>query len=339
MAGAPSSFDAIVIGAGAAGMLCAADAGKRGRRVLLIDHAAARREDPDLGRRPLQFHQPPHRARPLPLAPTRISPSPRSPATRRQTSSPWSSATASPGTKRRSANSSATAPRGRSSTCCSPNAQRAGSSSHSAMPSPRLDHADGRFRVDVRRPHRRRAGAGHRHRRPIDPQARRHRLRLRPRPPLRPEGGRAAPGAGAAHPGPRRGPVPRPVRSRRAGRGQRRQGGFPRSRLVHPSRPVGPGDPPDFVLLAPRRADRGRFPARCAARLAARRQARNAPRQPSTRARPHASRPPRRGARPNASRSTSRSPTSPTAQLEAAERRLASWRFTPTAPKASPRPK
>jgi predicted Rossmann fold flavoprotein len=33
-------FDVIVIGAGAAGMMCAAQAGKRGRRVLLIDHVA-----------------------------------------------------------------------------------------------------------------------------------------------------------------------------------------------------------------------------------------------------------------------------------------------------------
>ena len=32
------SFDAVVIGAGAAGMMCAATAGQRGRRVLLIDH-------------------------------------------------------------------------------------------------------------------------------------------------------------------------------------------------------------------------------------------------------------------------------------------------------------
>lgn len=32
-------FDLIVIGAGAAGMMCAATAGRRGRRVLLIDHA------------------------------------------------------------------------------------------------------------------------------------------------------------------------------------------------------------------------------------------------------------------------------------------------------------
>src|SRR6187551_1043529 len=33
------SFDAIIIGAGAAGMFCAALAGQRGRKVLLIDHS------------------------------------------------------------------------------------------------------------------------------------------------------------------------------------------------------------------------------------------------------------------------------------------------------------
>ncbi|WP_347247583.1 NAD(P)/FAD-dependent oxidoreductase [Zoogloea sp.] len=35
-----STYDVIVIGAGAAGMMCAAEAGKRGRRVLILDHAA-----------------------------------------------------------------------------------------------------------------------------------------------------------------------------------------------------------------------------------------------------------------------------------------------------------
>ncbi len=34
-------FDVVVIGAGAAGMMCAVEAGKRGRRVLVIDHADA----------------------------------------------------------------------------------------------------------------------------------------------------------------------------------------------------------------------------------------------------------------------------------------------------------
>ena len=33
------SFDAIILGAGGAGLMCAAVAGQRGRKVLLIDHA------------------------------------------------------------------------------------------------------------------------------------------------------------------------------------------------------------------------------------------------------------------------------------------------------------
>ncbi len=35
------NFDVVVIGAGAAGMMCAIEAGKRGRKVLVIDHASA----------------------------------------------------------------------------------------------------------------------------------------------------------------------------------------------------------------------------------------------------------------------------------------------------------
>jgi predicted Rossmann fold flavoprotein len=35
----PTSYDAIILGAGGAGLMCAAVAGQRGRRVLLIDHA------------------------------------------------------------------------------------------------------------------------------------------------------------------------------------------------------------------------------------------------------------------------------------------------------------
>ena len=34
-----NNFDAIIIGAGAAGLMCAGAAGKRGRKVLLLDHA------------------------------------------------------------------------------------------------------------------------------------------------------------------------------------------------------------------------------------------------------------------------------------------------------------
>lgn len=33
------SFDVIIIGAGAAGLMCAIEAGKRGRKVWLIDHS------------------------------------------------------------------------------------------------------------------------------------------------------------------------------------------------------------------------------------------------------------------------------------------------------------
>ena len=34
-----TDVDIVVIGAGAAGLMCASTAGKRGRRVLLVDHA------------------------------------------------------------------------------------------------------------------------------------------------------------------------------------------------------------------------------------------------------------------------------------------------------------
>ena len=34
-------FDVIIIGAGAAGMMCALTAGQRGRKVLLLEHAAS----------------------------------------------------------------------------------------------------------------------------------------------------------------------------------------------------------------------------------------------------------------------------------------------------------
>ena len=33
------NYDVIIVGAGAAGMMSAIEAGKRGRKVLLIDHA------------------------------------------------------------------------------------------------------------------------------------------------------------------------------------------------------------------------------------------------------------------------------------------------------------
>ncbi len=41
MSASPSVWDAVVVGAGAAGLFCAAQAGRRGLRVLIIDHATA----------------------------------------------------------------------------------------------------------------------------------------------------------------------------------------------------------------------------------------------------------------------------------------------------------
>ena len=35
-----TQYDVIIVGAGAAGLMCAIEAGKRGRKVWLIDHAA-----------------------------------------------------------------------------------------------------------------------------------------------------------------------------------------------------------------------------------------------------------------------------------------------------------
>jgi len=39
-----TQYDVIIIGAGAAGMMCAIEAGKRGRNVWLIDHAKKKAE-------------------------------------------------------------------------------------------------------------------------------------------------------------------------------------------------------------------------------------------------------------------------------------------------------
>ncbi|MEQ1673311.1 MAG: FAD-dependent oxidoreductase, partial [Hyphomicrobium sp.] len=38
MTSAPQNFDVIIIGAGAAGLMCALTAGQRGRKVLLLEH-------------------------------------------------------------------------------------------------------------------------------------------------------------------------------------------------------------------------------------------------------------------------------------------------------------
>ncbi len=124
-------YDAIILGAGAAGLMCALTAGQRGRRVLLVDHADApgkkilisgggRCNFTNIGTAPDRYlSQPTRISSKSALAPLHRAGFPR----------PWSNATASPGTKRRWASFSATAPPARSSTCCSTNAHRAGSRS------------------------------------------------------------------------------------------------------------------------------------------------------------------------------------------------------------------
>ena len=87
-------------------------AGQRGRRVLLIEHYhARRREDPHLAAAAAATSPTSTRARRTTCRRTRISAAPRSRATRRATSSRWSSGTASRATRRSSASSSATAAR------------------------------------------------------------------------------------------------------------------------------------------------------------------------------------------------------------------------------------
>ena len=55
--------DVAIVGGGAAGLMCAIEAGKRGRRVVVLEHnGAIGTEDPDLRRRALQLHQPAHPA-------------------------------------------------------------------------------------------------------------------------------------------------------------------------------------------------------------------------------------------------------------------------------------
>ena len=54
------SFDALILGGGAAGLMCAIEAGKRGRRVAVLERSdRLGKKNPHLRRRALQLHQPP----------------------------------------------------------------------------------------------------------------------------------------------------------------------------------------------------------------------------------------------------------------------------------------
>ncbi len=131
------AFDVIVLGAGAAGLMCALTAGQRGAQGPAARPCRqGRRQDSDLRRRALQFHQSALRAGSVSLRQSGFLQVGARPLHPGMISSRWSSAIASPITRRRSANCSATARRAPSSPCCSPNARRAASMSGSDTPSP-----------------------------------------------------------------------------------------------------------------------------------------------------------------------------------------------------------
>lgn len=55
-------YDVVIIGAGAAGLMCAAQAGYTGKRVLVLDHANKAGKNPDVRWWPLQLYQSRHYA-------------------------------------------------------------------------------------------------------------------------------------------------------------------------------------------------------------------------------------------------------------------------------------
>ena len=160
--------------------------------------APSGREDPHLRRRALQFHQSAHHPGEFPVRQSAVLPLGARAAIPSTISSRWSRATASPGTRRRAGNCSATARRGRSSTCCWRNAARparncgwacASRRSRRTRMALRSSTDQGEFRAQV---------AGGRDRRSVDPENGIERLRLQDRRAVRPEDRAAARGAGAA---------------------------------------------------------------------------------------------------------------------------------------------
>ena len=178
MPSAPSSFDAIVIGAGAAGMLCAAEAGKRGRRVLLIDHASkpgakilisggGRCNFTNIHTAPDRFLSAnPHFAK---SALARYTPQDFIALVERYGIA-WHEKTLGQlfcdGSARQIVDMLL-------AECAEGGVELQLGQSVTA-----IDHGDGAFRVECRWPHRRRAGPGHRLRRAVDPQVGRDRFRL-----------------------------------------------------------------------------------------------------------------------------------------------------------------
>lgn len=113
----PHNFDALILGAGAAGLLCAIEAGKRGRRIAVLERSerAGRRSSSPAEADAISRTSIASRKTSSP--PIHTSPSPRFLVTRLRISSLSSKNTASPTTKKHWASFSATAPRMTSQRC------------------------------------------------------------------------------------------------------------------------------------------------------------------------------------------------------------------------------
>ena len=159
-------WDAIILGAGGAGLLAAATAGQAGARVLLLDHA----DKP--GKKILisgggrcNFTNTGTTGRVLPLGQPAFREVRSQPLHRNGTFWHWSSTTVSHGTRRRWGSCSAMVPPGRSWRCCWRNAR--GTGRGAAVDRDRRDRPSGRH---VPRGRRSGAASGDRHRRAVDPQ-------------------------------------------------------------------------------------------------------------------------------------------------------------------------
>jgi glycine/D-amino acid oxidase-like deaminating enzyme len=248
----PKPYDAIILGAGAAGMMCALTAGQRGRRVLLLDHA----DEP--GKKILISGGGRCNFTNIHTAPDRyLSANPHfaKSALGRYTAADFIALVERHGI--------AWHEKTLGQLFCDGSAKQivamlldecdAGNVTIAlGHPARDVDHADGHYRVTYG-----------------DRTASAPALVIATGGPSIPKMG----ATGFAYDLARR-PVPLALR-RGGGSGRAvRQDRVSRGRPVHPQRTVGPGDPADIFLLAARRINRDRFSARSETRLAARGQAR-----------------------------------------------------------------
>ncbi len=194
------STEVVIIGAGAAGLMCALTAAARGRKVMLIDHAnkagkkilmsgGGRCNFTNMYTEPANFlSQNPHfwQIRPGPLHPVGLH--------RR-----WWPSMACPTTRRSSASCSAITSPATSSTCCSTSAIQTGVSLHLDTSMQEIDKLDSGYRLQTTLGRTALRVPGDRHRRPVDSDLGRHRLWLSGGQAIRPRTAADPRRAGAVH--------------------------------------------------------------------------------------------------------------------------------------------